>query len=96
MVLRLFQVPSRICRICIQEHLQVFLHRIQGRSPFVQTFVVELSGVAQGNPIAGYLPTERAAKNRGYSATLNQCPVSSKGGQELVDATVKGLKELYK
>ena len=73
-----------------------YMHRIQGRSPFVQTFVVELSGVAKGNPIAGYLPTERAEKNRGYSATLNQCPVSSKGGQELVDATVEGLKELYK
>ncbi|MBR2509193.1 MAG: hypothetical protein IKB71_05550 [Lentisphaeria bacterium] len=73
-----------------------YMHRIQGRSPFVQTFVVELAGVEKGNPSGGYLATERAEKNRGYSATLNQCPVSSKGGQELVDATVKGLKELYK
>lgn len=71
-----------------------YMHRIQGRSPFVQTFVVELSGVANGNPAGGYLATARAEQNRGYSATLNQSPVSSKGGQELVEATVKGLKEL--
>ena len=73
-----------------------YMHRIQGRSPFVQTFVVELSGVVKGNQPGGYLATERAEKNRGYSATLNQSPVSSKGGQELVEETVKGLKELYK
>ena len=76
-----------------------YMHRIQGRSPFVQTFVVELSGIKHSNKMTeshSYLPIARAEKNRGYSATLNQSPVSSKGGQELVDATVKGLKELYK
>ena len=76
-----------------------YMHRIQGRSPFVQTFVVELSGIKHRNKMTeshSYLPIARAEKNRGYSATINQSPVSSKGGQELVDETVKGLKELYK
>ncbi len=72
-----------------------YMHRIQARSPFIQTFVVELSG-HPGREAHGYLATERAVQNKGYSATINQCPVSPQGGQELVEATVKGLKELYK
>ena len=72
-----------------------YMHRIQGRSPFIQTFVVELSGHNGKDQQGGYLATERAVQNRGYSATLNQCRVSPQGGQELVEATVKGLKELY-
>ena len=72
-----------------------YMHRIQARSPFIQTFVVELSGHNGKDQHGGYLATERAVQNRGYSATLNQCPVSPQGGQELVEATVKGLKELY-
>ena len=73
-----------------------FMHRIQARSPFIQTFVVELSGHLAADQVGGYLATERAVKNRGYSATINQSPVSPQGGQEFVDASVKGLKELYK
>ena len=73
-----------------------YMHRIQARSPFIQTFVVELAGHLGRDQQGGYLATQRAVDNRGYSATINQCPVSPKGGQELVDATVKGLKELAK
>ena len=73
-----------------------FMHRIQGRSPFIQTFVVELSGHLGKDQVGGYLATERAVQNRGYSATINQGPVSPQGGQEFVEASVKGLKELYK
>ena len=71
-----------------------YMHRIQARSPFSQTFVVELSGVS-GNFWGGYLPTARAVPNRGYSATVWQCPVGPEGGQELVEATLKNLKELH-
>ena len=73
-----------------------YMHRIQGRSPFIQTFVVELSGHLGKDQIGGYLATERAVQNRGYSATINQSPVSPQGGQEFVEASLKGLKELYK
>ncbi len=73
-----------------------YMHRIQSRSPFIQTFVVELSGHLGKDQQGGYLPTERAWQNKGYSASAPQCPVSPQGGQELVDASVKGLKELYK
>ena len=73
-----------------------YMHRIQARSPFIQTFVVELAGHLGKDQQGGYLATQRAVDNKGYSATINQSPVSPKGGQELVDASVKGLKELYK
>ncbi len=71
-----------------------YMHRIQARSPFSQTFVVELSGVS-GNFWGGYLPAARAIPDRGYSATVWQCPVGPEGGQELVEATLKNLKELH-
>ncbi|MBO5923180.1 MAG: hypothetical protein J6Q81_01575 [Lentisphaeria bacterium] len=73
-----------------------FMHRIQSRSPFIQTFVVELSGHLGKDQNGGYLATERAVQNRGYSATIGQCRVSPQGGQEFVDASLKGLKELHK
>ena len=62
--------------------------RIMARSPFIQTFVIEL-GSADG----GYLATERATKNGGYG-TSYLCPVSPKGGQEIVEAAVETLNEL--
>ena len=42
-----------------------------------------------------YLPTERAVRNRGYSATLQSNQVSPAGGQQLVDCTVDLLKRLH-
>ena len=63
--------------------------RIAARSPFVQTFVIQLS--AGGG---GYLATERAEKNGGYGTGPLIGPVSPTGGQELVEAAVQELKKL--
>jgi hypothetical protein len=68
-----------------------YMHRIQARSPFLQTFVVQLSGDDYGH----YLATERGVKNRGYSASLFDNQVSPEGGQQLVEATLTSLNELY-
>lgn len=71
-----------------------YMHRIQARSPFVQTFIVQLAG-APGNIGGTYLPTERAVKNLGYSASVYDSIVSPAGGQKLVDETVKILKAIH-
>ena len=70
------------------EYYFEFGQRIQARSPFVQTFVIELAGLN-----GGYLATERASRNGGYG-TRFLCTVSPKGGQEIVEAAVAGLNEL--
>ncbi|MFA6714749.1 MAG: hypothetical protein WC082_03520 [Victivallales bacterium] len=70
-----------------------YMHRIQARSPFTQTFIVQLTGVP-GNDGGTYLATERGEYGRGYSASRYCNIVSSKGGQELVEETVKILKEI--
>ncbi len=72
-----------------------YQHRIQGRSPFIQTFVVQLCA-QPGNLgfINSYLPTERAAEGLGYGAEMFSCTVSPQGGQELVDTTIKMLNEI--
>ena len=71
-----------------------FMHRIQARSPFVQTFVVQLTADPRGR--GSYLATERAQKNKGYSATPYCNQVSPKGGQLLVEQTLKMLDEVKK
>lgn len=77
------------------ELYQDFQHRIQARSPFEQTFIVQLC--AQPNRASGsYLATKRAAEHRGYSANLLSNWVSADGGHQLVEATLKELCELYK
>lgn len=71
-----------------------YQHRIQARSPFAQTFIVQLAG--QPGPGGGsYLCTERGAWGRGYSASMFCNLVSPQGGQELVEETVKTLRKLY-
>lgn len=65
-----------------------FMHRMQARSPFVQTFIVQLSG---GRGM--YLPTERGNANKGYSASMFCNPVGFQGGQELVEYTLGVLNE---
>lgn len=69
-----------------------YMHRIQARSPFIQTFIVQLAGEEYG----GYLPTERGVQNKGYSASLFDNSVSYIGGQEVVEETLKGLNEIAK
>ena len=71
-----------------------YMHRIQARSPFAQTFVVQLTGVP-GNDGGTYLATERGAANKGYSACLFCNMVSPEGGQQLVNETVAVLKDIY-
>ena len=69
-----------------------YMHRIQGRSPFEQTFVVQL--VPDDYGVGNYLATERAIANKGYSATPYCNRASAEGGQELVNATVDILKKI--
>ena len=71
-----------------------YQHRIQARSPFEQTFVIQLS--AQPERRSGsYLATERGVWGMGYSATMYCNLVSPNGGQQLVDETVKELNKIY-
>ena len=70
-----------------------FQHRIQARSPFLQSFIIQLSAVT-GNDGGSYLPTERAFKNKGYGASRFCNRVAAKGGQDLVEATLKVMNEL--
>ena len=72
-----------------------YQHRIQGRSPFEQTFIIQLCGGRQGTEYGGYLATERAAAGNGYSASMYCNQVSPEGGQELVEATLEELKKLH-
>lgn len=69
-----------------------FQHRIQARSPFTQTFFVQLTGSEMG--ATGYLATERAAVNKGYSAISFSCNVSPAGGQTLVEEILKTMEEI--
>ena len=71
-----------------------FMHRIQAQSPFEQTFVVQLAGVP-GPDGGSYLATARGAEGKGYSACLFCNLVSPEGGQELVENTVRILKEIH-
>ncbi len=70
-----------------------YQHRIQARSPFTQTFIVQLAGTPTA--CGGYLATERAVWGKGYSASLYCNQVSPAGGQELVEATVGVLKAIH-
>ncbi len=90
-VLRLGEVAFATNRF---EYYMDFMHRIQARSPFLQTFVVQLTAVP-GMDGGTYLATERAVEGQGYSACLFCNLVSPKGGQQIVDETVRILKELH-
>lgn len=64
-----------------------YMHRIQARSPFIQTFVVQLAGAEGGS----YLATKRGMENKGYSASIFCNLVGHEGGQVLVDETLRML-----
>lgn len=78
---------------CPFELYMAYQHRIQARSPFVQTFMVQLTASDTAGAV-GYLPTERAAANKGYSAIMFSCKVSPRGGQTLVEETLATLKAI--
>ena len=69
-----------------------YMHRIQARSPFEQTFVVQL--VTDQYGVGSYLATEQAIANKGYSATPYCNKVSPAGGQTLVNETLDVLNKL--
>ena len=71
-----------------------YQHRIQARSPFLQTFIVQLCAKPDGNYSAGYLATERAVANVGYSAAIYDNQVAPEGGTKLVEETLKDLNAL--
>jgi hypothetical protein len=72
------------------EYYLDFGDRIKGRSPALQTFIIQLAGTAS------YLPTERAAAGCSYGAVPASCLVSPAGGQTLVEGAVASLTELFK
>ena len=73
-----------------------YMHRIQARSPAVQTFIIQLAGTEVGDGAGSYLATRRGAEGKGYSATQYCNLVSPEGGQELVAETLQDLNELWK
>lgn len=70
-----------------------YQHRIQARSPFVQTFIVQLAA-QPGMNNGSYLPTERGVWGKGYSASIFDNVVSPSGGQQLVEETLKELNRI--
>jgi hypothetical protein len=89
-VLRLGDIAFATCPFELYINYQ---HRIQGRSPFTQTFFVQLT--ASTSPSGGYLATEIARANKGYSAISFSCNVSPKGGDQLVEEIMTRLNKLY-
>ncbi len=67
-----------------------FMHRLQARSPFIQTFVIQLAGAEH----ASYLATERAVEARGYSASMFCNVFSPNAGQQWVETTLDVLNEM--
>ena len=72
-----------------------YQHRIQARSPFLQTFIVQLADQPENGAQGSYLATERALENLGYSACIYSCRTSPEGGQTLVEETLSALSALY-
>ena len=72
------------------ELYQDYMHRVQARSPFVQTFVMQLTGDGAGT----YLATERSQKNKGYGASMYCNWVGHEGGQQWVEGVLAHLQEL--
>jgi len=70
-----------------------FGHRIQARSPALQTFVVQLAGGV--GPLGSYIPCQRALTGEGYSANVYCNRIGPEGGQEMVEATLKALAQFW-
>lgn len=67
--------------------------RIKARSKALQTFIIQLAG--GGKYTGTYLPTARAEAGQSYGACMYSNEVGSKGGQELVEATLEAIEELW-
>ncbi len=68
--------------------------RIKARSPAIQTFVVQLA--ANVGWTGNYLPSERAAANKGYGGSVYNAEVGPEGGQTIVEESITALNELWK
>ena len=62
--------------------------RMKARSPAILTFIVQTACQT-----CGYLPTEKAVKGGGYSA--DKFIVGPRGGQVLVNETLKHINEMW-
>ena len=71
-----------------------YMHRIQARSPFTQTFIIQLCCETEKCG-SSYLPTQKATENKGYSAIPLSNEISAKGGDELVEISLDILNQLY-
>ena len=67
-----------------------YMHRLQARSPFDQTFVIQLGMPGQGH----YLGTERAQANRGYGAGATTL-VDPAGGRIMIEAALDTLNKMH-
>ena len=66
-----------------------FGDRIKGRSKALQTFVAQLAGSGS------YLPAERSVCGGSYGAIIASTPIGPEGGQQVVDATVRAIEEIF-
>jgi len=64
--------------------------RIKGRSPAVQTFLVQLTGSYEG-----YLPTKRSIGGGAYGAVPASTLMGPEGGQELVEKTLELINAVW-
>jgi hypothetical protein len=65
-------------------------NKLKACSPAEQTFLVQLANGAEG-----YLPTEKAEQGGHYSAFVSSGLVGHEGGNQLVDETLRHIKELF-
>ena len=72
------------------ELYQDFMHRVQARSPFIQTFVMQLTGDGAGS----YLATKRSQENKGYGASMYCNWAGYEGGQQWVEGVLYHLNQL--
>ncbi len=70
-----------------------YMHRIQARSPFAQTLIVQLAGSEAGEN-GGYLPTERAEAGKGYGAIPYSGLIGHEGGAVLVEKSLEALTQV--
>ena len=64
--------------------------QMKARSKALQTFIIQLAGAGS------YVPTRVAVEGGGYSAIVESSVVGPKGGQELVEKTVKLINFLWR
>ncbi len=86
-VVRIGDVAFATCRF---ELYMDYMHRIQARSPFLQTFFIQLAGENGCN----YLATKRGIEGKGYSASLFCNKVGWEGGQQIVEEALSSMNEM--